>query len=249
MPTHSLATLAVSLAELRHSPPQEFSSYLLELFHRQAMAAAAAAAAAMDPAAAGSSNSSSPATTSSGSSSRAGKGVSLTSHAASFVWALPRLLVGRASSQAAADSAAAADSGQLQQGKQGRRQRVPQQQQQGEVVQVQQAVHVSKAWLRQYCWLLQVGGWGLREEYSERDAFSACGQAEQQPAVDVFVYIFEAACVSVSDNNSMRCIDIRRQGLVSRCSSATHSQTNCWCAACSASSWIQTYLHCRFAYV
>jgi hypothetical protein len=75
--------------------------------------------------------------------------MSLTSHAASFVWALPRLLVGRTSSQAADDSAAAAASGQQQQGRQ---QRISQQQQQQ-----QQAVSVSKAWLRQYCWLLQVG--------------------------------------------------------------------------------------------
>lgn len=152
MPTHSLAILAVSLAELQHSPPQEFSSYMLELFHQRAMAAAAAAMAA---AAAGRTAATAAVggSTGSSSSSRAGKGASLPSHAASFLWALPRLLLGHTGSNAAAAAPSRPQQQQHQAkqppGKQARaRQQQPQQQQELRVV--------SKSWMRQYCWLLQV---------------------------------------------------------------------------------------------
>jgi hypothetical protein len=109
MTAQGLAIVAVGLAELNHMPPQQFTSYLLELFHKQLANASA-------------------------------------SQAASFIWALPRLLLPLTHSQAAATAAAAADgdvgaaNGQQQQGSSGSG----------------AAALPAKGWLQQYCWLLQV---------------------------------------------------------------------------------------------
>jgi hypothetical protein len=45
MTAQGLAIVAVGLAELNHSPPQQFTSYLLELFHKQLAGATAGQAA------------------------------------------------------------------------------------------------------------------------------------------------------------------------------------------------------------
>ncbi|KAF6262222.1 hypothetical protein COO60DRAFT_661786 [Scenedesmus sp. NREL 46B-D3] len=115
MTAHGLAIVAVGLAELNHMPPQQFTSYLLELFHKQL------------------------ATASPG-------------QAASFIWALPRLLLPLTHSQAAAAAAAAAavpaddaDSDKASAGYL--------QQQQGGAGGV--VGSPAGGWLRQYCWLLQ----------------------------------------------------------------------------------------------
>jgi hypothetical protein len=134
---------------------------MLELFHQRAMAAAAAAAtAAAAGRTAATASKDGGGLTVSGSSSRAGKGASLPSHAASFLWALPRLLLGHTGSRQSV--AAAAPSRQQQQPQpqpqQQQQQALPRQQQQQQ--QQQQSRVVSKTWMRQYCWLLQVRGQG-----------------------------------------------------------------------------------------
>jgi hypothetical protein len=109
MTAQGLAIVAVGLAELNHMPPQQFTSYLLELFHKQLANASP-------------------------------------SQAASFIWALPRLLLPLTHSQAAATAAAAADGDASASN--------VQQQQQGSAG--SGAALPAGGWLRQYCWLLQV---------------------------------------------------------------------------------------------
>jgi hypothetical protein len=164
MPTHSLAILAVSLAELKHTPAQEFTSYTLELFHQRALAAAAAAAAAGGKAAAAArdasyggsagggveAGSSASNSSSSSSSSKAGTASSLASQTASFIWALPKLLLGRPQTHQAATAAADDANHKRQQGQHQRGRHQQRQQQQQDA-----SAGVSKAWMRQYCWLLQ----------------------------------------------------------------------------------------------
>jgi hypothetical protein len=113
MTAQGLAIVSVGLAELNHMPPQQFTSYLLELFHKQLANASA-------------------------------------SQAASFMWALPRLLLPLTHSQAAATAEAAAD-GDVSTGSTQQRQ-----QQQGSAGSGAAAALPARGWLQQYCWLLQV---------------------------------------------------------------------------------------------
>jgi hypothetical protein len=121
MTAQGLAIVAVGLAELNHMPPQQFTSYLLELFHKQLATASP-------------------------------------SQAASFIWALPRLLLPLTYSQAAAAAAAAADDGDVDGAADASASYAQQQK-----TQHQQRDSAGGAaglpaggWLRQYCWLLQV---------------------------------------------------------------------------------------------
>jgi hypothetical protein len=67
------------------------------------------------------------------------------------LWALPKLLLGRPQSHQSTTSAASAALQKQLQGQRHRQQQRQQQQQQQE----EADSGVSKAWLRQYCWLLQ----------------------------------------------------------------------------------------------
>jgi hypothetical protein len=136
MTGQGLAIVAVGLAELNHIPPQQFTSYLLELFHKQLAAATPG-------------------------------------QAACFIWALPRLLLQLTHSQAAAAAAAdgeeagsVASAGSLLQQQQ-------QQQQQRNSGGGAAAGSPAGGWLRQYCWLLQVGC-GLEHDLLCSSSRSCC---------------------------------------------------------------------------